>query len=235
MAMFNFFLMSADKGGRSGELSLNTGKFTRAFSIESFSLIVNGLFFPLEFNHFVQIEDDKDNEITGVSLRIEKEFFNEIDKLLPQISRYELSMQISYFGIKDYSLLFPFMENTKLTNRLALFYEEAEEAFKNKSWLSFALMAGAVFEGVLYDLIGEDLGFDKLIKKAEKLGYIYSEMSDIFHLTRNARNLVHGKKFEKNYISRKNAFEIHETLLKTLSIFENRRYDRNDRLNKKRK
>ena len=70
-----------------------------------------------------------------------------------QFSKYDsLRLCIYYFGIKDFSLLFPQIKAAAVdrAERLGLIYEEAEKTFEAGAWLSFMLMCGSIFEHLLF-------------------------------------------------------------------------------------
>ena len=65
----------------------------------------------------------------------------------------KLRLVIQNHGIRDYRLLFPTVTNASLVERLASFYEEAEKDLKSAAWLSYVLMCGAIFKGLLYAIL----------------------------------------------------------------------------------
>ncbi len=124
----------------------------------------------------------------------------------------ESSLIIHYHGIRDYSLLFPFVHDQTMRIRLGNFYEEAEKNFDNGAWLSFCLMCGAVFEGMLYSQLTVNKSFNDLITLGVEKEIINEDDADIMHITREARNLVHLNKYDEEYITRKNAMDIRTTM-----------------------
>ncbi|HEY5601704.1 MAG TPA: hypothetical protein VIM41_01195 [Gammaproteobacteria bacterium] len=70
--------------------------------------------------------------------------------------------------------MFPAVSTPERKESLANYYEEAEKCFDAGAWLSFMLMCGAVFEGLLYDQIGNATTnkFFDLIPKAESIGLL---------------------------------------------------------------
>lgn len=126
-----------------------------------------------------------------------------------------IPVEIHYHGIKDYSALFPNVNDSILRERLGVFYEEAEKNFEQGAWLSFTLMCGAVFEGLLHAKLNPGYTgntFSDMISYAYRNGIINNKQRDIMNNVRNSRNLVHANKIREPYISRKNAMEIRITL-----------------------
>lgn len=122
---------------------------------------------------------------------------------------------LNYHGIRDYSLLFPWITNDSLRNRVGLFYEEADKSFETESWLSLALMCGGVFEGMLYALLQPSTNnhtFSKMLNLAKESGILTDNQFVIMDSIRELRNLVHGNKYNSSYITRKEAMDIRATL-----------------------
>ena len=153
-------------------------------------------------------------------------------------SQDKLHLVINYYGIKDYSNLFPFIVDTKLRERIGCFYSEAEKTFASESWLSFTLMCGAIFEGILFssyhdkDLLYKNnknhtcfksdkkqVQFYELTKKAFENEIIDKETKETINFVRTNRNLIHGDNFIDDYITREKAYEIKSTLDKTIWKF----------------
>ena len=138
-------------------------------------------------------------------------------KELKQVSNL---ITIHYHGIKDFGMLFPWINDYKLRNRLGFFYEEAEKNFEMGSWLSFSIMCGAVFEGMLYAKLNfPSKVFEELINDAFSEGIISEDEKDIMDRVRKKRNLVHSNNYKKSYITRKTAMDIRNTLNKLLKKF----------------
>jgi len=125
---------------------------------------------------------------------------------------------VYYSGIRDYSHLFYWVEEDGLRERLGEFYEEADKAFDNASWLSFALLCGAVFEGVLYAK-GYRNGLEAKINKAVSDSIIDNRTSEIMHKVREFRNLIHAYKYEEPRVTRRDAMDIRSVLDKLLISF----------------
>ena len=128
---------------------------------------------------------------------------------------------IFHYGIRDYSLLFPNVSPLDLKNRLGEFYREAEITFDSASWLGFALMCGALFEGILYFSLKKNNKFIDLISNARAQNIINSEEEKIINKVRDARNLVHANKHQDPYITRLDAMDIKITLDKLLNKVSN--------------
>lgn len=118
---------------------------------------------------------------------------------------------VHYNGIRDHSLLFPWINDESLRKRLGEFYEEAEKGFDNASWLSFSLMCAAIFEGMLFAKGVSGL-FQEQIDKAASAGIIDNRMKNIMHQVRGFRNLVHANNHSKTYVSRASAMDIRSVL-----------------------
>ncbi|GMR68009.1 DUF4145 domain-containing protein [Bacillus sp. MN7755] len=132
---------------------------------------------------------------------------------------------LNYHGIRDYSLLFPWIQDKSLRNRIGLFYEEADKSFETESWLSLALMCGSVFEGMLYGLLQPSTNnhtFFKMLKVAKEKGIITVSQFAIMDRIRELRNLVHSNTYNLPYITRREAMDIRATLdqiIKDVSLF----------------
>ncbi|QJC52801.1 DUF4145 domain-containing protein [Paenibacillus albicereus] len=128
---------------------------------------------------------------------------------------------LNYYGIRDYALLFPWITDLKLRTRVGAFYEEAEKSFEQGVWLSFALMCGAVFEGMLYAKLKatDELNLNGMIIQAVSEGLIDDHQANIMHMVRRMRNLVHGSQYNKRYISRKDAMDISSLLIDLVKHF----------------
>ncbi|MFC8689279.1 DUF4145 domain-containing protein [Brevibacillus porteri] len=144
------------------------------------------------------------------------------------LSEYELiddvptSVVLHYHGVRDYSLLFPWVANVNLRERLGLFYEEAEKNFDQGAWLSFALMCGAVFEGMLFAKLNPASSrnnFSNMITDATANRLLNGHQQNIMNTVRNFRNLVHGNLYTNPYITRKDAMDIRTTLDKLIKEF----------------
>ena len=129
---------------------------------------------------------------------------------------------IHYHGIRDYALLFPQITDQRLKERLGRFYEEAEVAFDNHAWLSFALMAGAVYEGLLgWRLKSTKKSFDELIQLSQKQGVLSQSESDVLHDARQNRNLIHADRSTEAWMTRARAMDMRlvmDRLIRQLSI-----------------
>ncbi|MFP7414352.1 DUF4145 domain-containing protein [Priestia filamentosa] len=141
---------------------------------------------------------------------------------LEAVLEYDISVILHFHGIRDYSLLFPWIDNTELRNRVGKFYEEAEKNFEQGAWLSFALMCGAVFEGMLYAKLNmpqNNTFFDMITEAYKKSRIINLQQKEIMNDVRHARNLIHSNKFNLDYITRKKAMDIMSTMNKLIKQF----------------
>lgn len=129
---------------------------------------------------------------------------------------------IHYHGIRDYALLFPQISDHGLRIRLGQFYEEAETAFENRAWLSFALMAAAVYEGLLsWRLQNTDAGLHDLTVFAVEEGVLGEHEAATVDSARTNRNLVHASKSHKEWLTRASAMDMRtvmDKLVRDLSI-----------------
>ena len=116
---------------------------------------------------------------------------------------------VHYHGIRDYGLLFPQVTEFALRERLGRFYEEAESNFDHGAWLSFALMAGAVYEGLLGQRLGApDKRFADMIRTALDEGILTPIEARILHVARDGRNLVHAARFNEPCVTRADAMDM---------------------------
>jgi hypothetical protein len=125
-------------------------------------------------------------------------------------------LTLYHAGIKDYSLLFPHINNESLRRRLGQFAQEAESAFESQSWMSYVMMVGAVVEGLLFNQFNKD-NFCELINLAGENGILDTNEVTVIHEVRALRNRVHASKHEQAFADRKIAMElnvIYERLLK---------------------
>ncbi|MDU4324563.1 MAG: hypothetical protein E7I48_04025 [Clostridium celatum] len=133
------------------------------------------------------------------------------------------TLNIFYTGIKDYAFLFPRINNhkNKLAERLGRYYYESEYAYDNELWLSFVLMCGAIFEGLIYHELNypQDNGLNIMTIQAVKNGIITEEESIIINSARKARNLIHANRFDQKYYSRKDAVDMKNLLDKLIYRF----------------
>ncbi len=156
------------------------------------------------------------------------------DYLLPQTSKcieftsknsllsHDVKLIIHYHGIRNYANLFPWINDEELKERIGHYYRELELSFSNHSWLTFSLMSGALFEGLLYaklnkpkkqvkrkgKYIDTDKTFNELIIQAGIQNLISNEMRKIMNEVRSIRNLVHANKYKMNYVNREKAYDI---------------------------
>lgn len=131
---------------------------------------------------------------------------------LARMAEYEITLTVHFHGIRDYSLLFPWVSEAKLRSRLGDFYREADAAFDSASWLSFSLMCGALFEGILYARTNTNDSFSNLIATAESSGDIDSDTAQIMHKVRGYRNLVHANRYNTAFVTRADAMDTRTVL-----------------------
>jgi hypothetical protein len=169
----------------------------RAFAIE---------YFKLQFGALSTFPDSRD------SIQEDELIITTDDS----IDDMECWLTIYYHGIRDYALLFPSVTPLSLQERLGEFYREAEIAFEAGSWLSFMLMCGALYEGILHHKLQSYDTFNILISKAANNSMIDSETKRIMNIVRNYRNLIHANKHETRFVSRADAMDARIVLDKLL-------------------
>lgn len=127
---------------------------------------------------------------------------------------HEPVLIVHYHGIRDYQLLFPSISTDERIQRLANYYEEADKCFEEGAWLSFMLMCGAVFEGLLFDRLGSsDLNnFKALIIKAAEDNHITEVERSLMDTIRGYRNMVHLDNNEDSYVSRADVMDTRKVL-----------------------
>jgi len=174
-------------------------------------------YFSIQLGPISALEDNLEVEGTN-EIKITSEF--DISEV-PEMG-ISVSITLNYHGIRDYSMLFPWINNSCLRERLGLFYEECEKNFEQGSWLSFSLMCGAIFEGILYaklEMPNSNNTFKKMIDEAFVNELINDSQKEIMDKVRNLRNLVHGNNYRISYVSRKDAMDIRNTLDKLIKSF----------------
>lgn len=180
-----------------------------AFSVEYFSVEVRG-------DTLLFTNEKLTSEDTLTIETIESRILEHLDSV---------SVVVHYYGIRDYSKLFPWIEQGGLRHDLGLFYEEAEKNFENGAWLSFALMCGAVFEGMLYDKLDypssnkKQNNFKVMTNAAYDRKIISEHQKDIIDKVRELRNRIHCNKFNLPYVSRADAMDIKALLDKLIKDF----------------
>ncbi|MED4532333.1 DUF4145 domain-containing protein [Metabacillus fastidiosus] len=180
-----------------------------AFSVEYFSLNLGGTTGMASGN----------DTIDGTTLIMESEA-----KLTEDMIAKGAVVTIHYHGIRDYSLLFPWIEKIELRERLGAFYEESEKILQQGAWLSFSLMCGAIFEGMLYAKLDYPTyrnTFYDMISDAFEQNIIDERQRNIIHEVRTSRNLVHGNKYQTAYVTRRSTMDIRITLDSLIKEFSN--------------
>lgn len=132
----------------------------------------------------------------------------------PMFSKHEPILIVHYHGIRDYRLLFPAISTAGRAQRLANYYEEADKCFDSGAWLSFMLMCGAIFEGLLFDAIGNSSlqKFISLINKAAERELITNSEQKLIDIVRGYRNTVHLDNDEGRYVSRADVMDTRKVL-----------------------
>jgi hypothetical protein len=175
-----------------------------AFSVEYFTIQAGGV-----------------NAITVGEIRGDKVILPKMHLLYPDWK--SIHVVIHYHGIRDYGLLFPWVTDRDLRKRIGEFYEESEKNFEQGAWLSFALMCGAVFEGILYAKLmpqRDRNSFEIMIKDAYSNAKILDDKQrNTMNRIRRLRNLVHVNKFKSSYIKRKDAMDIRATMDELIKKF----------------
>lgn len=174
-------------------------------------------YFVAQYGPLTSLFDNMDYYIQGNDIVLNSEYAS-----LESFDPNGMLITLHYHGIRDYSLLFPWIADIKLRNRVGEFYEEAEKNFEQGAWLSFALMCGAVFEGMLYAKLNMPKGTDffNMINEAYKdKKIINSQQKKVMDTVRISRNLVHANRFKTDYITRKKAMDIMTTINKLIKQF----------------
>lgn len=174
-----------------------------AYAIEYAKLNVNGQGVLLDAS---QIDDDKVIWDVGKSYTIGND--------------WEVALEIFHHGIRDYSLLFPQITvNVELAKRLGNFYEEAEKNFDNQAWLSYALMCGGIFEGLLTSKGCSQKNFSEKIRYARSNSIINTKQEEVINIARGARNKIHADRYKDPYLLRKEALDIRITMDQIIKDF----------------
>jgi hypothetical protein len=160
---------------------------------------------------YIELNDNRDFRIDGDRII----FLNPLTSPFLQMEGGLSSSRlvVHHYGVRDYALLFPKVSDPSMKTRLGEFYEEGEKVFESGSWLSFALMAGAVYEGLLASCLGVAGGsLSDLIAKAREKQIVDDSSVRILAAVRQARNLVHPSKHREARISRTQAMDIRKVL-----------------------
>ncbi|HEY8890708.1 MAG TPA: hypothetical protein VIM70_10670 [Clostridium sp.] len=179
-----------------------------AYAINYTELFIGGLSHTEGINYKLDIENSR--------LVITYDYSTCIEQAQSQ----ENTLLINYFGIRDYTLLFPKISDSILAKRLGEFYEDSEKCFDNNAWLPYSLMCGAIFEGILFSKYNKNDKFCTLIESALSLKDIDETTAKIMNDTRNTRNLVHSNRCKTDYTSRLNAMDIRTTMDKLIKEFK---------------
>lgn len=178
-----------------------------AYAIEHAELVLPP---HVDVGHVEQVEG-KDFVIDGDLVRLKAPCCDPFLREGVPDSRVRLC--IHYHDIRDYELLFPQVTDQTLRKGLALFYEESQLAFEARAWLSFAVMAAAVYEGLLRCRFSKPKG---MLLELSGLAHEHKLITDAeLHLldaARRARNLVHLSTQTAGSISRTQALDIRTSL-----------------------
>jgi hypothetical protein len=129
---------------------------------------------------------------------------------------------VHYHGIRDFGLLFPQIAEPTLRKRLGEFYEEAEKVFEVAAWLSFALNAAAIYEGLLGWRLGRKEGtLDELTEEAFQRQLIDEGERSTINAARKARNLVHASQHHRPFVSRVDAMDMRMVMDRLVRAFSN--------------
>lgn len=176
----------------------------------------------LDYGH-TQLTSASDFSIQGSEVLLQHPIASNLFGLSSNIS---CRLTVHYHGIRDHRLLFPQIRNHDLRSRLAEFYAEADLVFDTGAWLSFTLLASAIYEGLLgWRLNDFRSPFSSLIKAANGAQIIDAAIKRILESAKDARNLVHASKFDAPLGGRHQAMDVRITLdrlIRTLSRTEPR-------------
>ncbi len=130
-----------------------------------------------------------------------------------QVTRYltpsDPTLVIYYLGIRDYQKFFPHFDKQSLRERAAQFLEEADKTFEESSWLAFSMMAGAVFESLLLDVVDDnDATFGRLINRAKDMDVFDSLELSALEIAKEARNMIHAGRHGDPYLTREKAMTV---------------------------
>ena len=123
-----------------------------------------------------------------------------------------VTLIVNYHGIRSYDRLFPAVQQPERVERLARFYEEADKGFEEGAWLSFLVMSGAVFEGLLYDRLNAKLTYDELAKKALQENLVTQNEYRAIDQVRIYRNSIHLSREGEKYPTRADAMDVRKVL-----------------------
>jgi hypothetical protein len=140
---------------------------------------------PMGETSFAEVQFSYDADVVNVTCR-------DLDLFRPAGSQKILKVYVS--GILDYQYFFSFVVNPKKKQVLAEFLEESDKAYHSSSALSFALMAGAVCESVLHEVLGGKEHFGDLINRAKEKGLFTNMELEHLEQLRQSRNKVHVKR-----------------------------------------
>ena len=137
-----------------------------------------------------------------------------------QLGNTDVRLLVHHHGIREYGLLFPQIPEQTLKKRLGEFYEESEKAFGVAAWLSFALSAAAIYEGLLEWRLGAKRGnLAELAEDAFQRRLIDEHERRTIDIARRARNLVHAARHKAPFVSRMDAMDMRTVLDRVIRSF----------------
>lgn len=144
------------------------------------------------------------NEIVGDTVVI-----HGMNELATIFGTQDLTLVINYLGINSYEKFFPHFDDDSLRERSAQFLEEADKTFEESSWFAFVMMAGAVFESFLVDMLGdEESTFGLLINKVRELSVFTNREVAALDDAKEARNIIHAGRHDEPYVTREKAMNV---------------------------
>lgn len=226
------FCIEFKKGIKGEKYTEYTVELLKAYAIEYTHIDIGGV----NFNESYYTVDNEHGKLSIENKAIE-------NKAIEGYEGYQFYMYlyVYYDGIRDYKLLFPKIRNDNILIRLAHYYKESEKCLENGIWLSYVLMCGAIYEGILYykyflereqiklkydlkaknsEYKDKDICFQHLIKYAFFKKDISKETKKIMDDARDYRNLVHVNPKSESYVERINAMDTKKTMDNLIKNFE---------------
>lgn len=185
-------------------------KFLEAFSVSHIEMKISGA--PSQ-------NESQDFFVDGYRVSLSQE----VSEAVAEDDKIEFL--ISYYGVRDYSALFCFLSDDELVEKMGRYYRESEICFASGCWLSYLMMVGAIFEGILYDKLKDCIeldrdiaskNFGKLLEKAHAEGHLLKDAYDTMDSVRKKRNLIHVGCEPETYPSYTDAMDAKVVLRKEL-------------------
>jgi len=201
----NNFVLSRDQSIKYLDL-----EFLNSLSINYINIYISGA---------PQQTEDADYTVDGRRLILSSELSSSVGV------NDEIELLIHYYGVRDYQSLFYFLGDHELEDKMGRYYHESELCFVNGCWLSYLMMVGAIFEGILYDKLKDAIeldkdnaakNFGKLLDKAYGDGSIIDETYMIMNSIRKKRNLVHVGCDPDSYPTYTDAMDAKAVLMKEM-------------------